>query len=50
MVFISMASIGLPGLNGFVGEMLSLAGMFKRNPLLRGARRDWASCSAPGIC
>lgn len=32
MVFISMASIGLPGLNGFVGEMLSLGGMFKRNP------------------
>jgi NADH-quinone oxidoreductase subunit M len=32
MVFISMASIGLPGLNGFPGEMLSLAGMFKRNP------------------
>lgn len=29
MVFTTMASIGLPGLNGFVGEMLSLAGMFK---------------------
>ena len=29
MVFTSMASVGLPGLNGFVGEMLSLAGMFK---------------------
>jgi NADH-quinone oxidoreductase subunit M len=33
MVFISMASIGLPGLNGFIGEFLSLAGMFKSNPL-----------------
>ncbi len=33
MVFISMASIGLPGLNGFIGEVLSLAGMFRRNPL-----------------
>ncbi len=32
MVFISMASIGLPGLNGFVGEFLSLAGMFRLNP------------------
>lgn len=31
MVFISMSSIGLPGLNGFVGEVLSLAGMFDRN-------------------
>lgn len=29
MVFICFASIGLPGLNGFVGEVLSLAGMFK---------------------
>lgn len=29
MVFICLASIGLPGLNGFVGEMLSLIGMFK---------------------
>lgn len=33
MVFISMSSIGLPGLNGFVGEVLSLAGMFRRNPV-----------------
>ncbi len=33
MVFISMSSIGLPGLNGFVGEFLSLAGMFKSKPL-----------------
>jgi len=33
MVFISMSSIGLPGLNGFVGEFLSLAGMFKANPM-----------------
>jgi len=32
MVFISMASIGLPGLNGFVGEFLSLAGMFRLHP------------------
>jgi NADH-quinone oxidoreductase subunit M len=33
LVFISMSSIGLPGLNGFVGEVLALAGMFKRHPL-----------------
>jgi len=33
LVFISMASIGLPGLNGFVGEFLSLAGMFKTHRL-----------------
>jgi NADH-quinone oxidoreductase subunit M len=29
MVFTSFASIGLPGLNGFVGEFLCLAGMFR---------------------
>jgi NADH-quinone oxidoreductase subunit M len=28
-----MTSIGLPGLNGFVGEVLALAGMFRRQPL-----------------
>jgi NADH-quinone oxidoreductase subunit M len=33
MIFVSMSSIGLPGLNGFVGEFLSLAGMFKANPV-----------------
>jgi NADH-quinone oxidoreductase subunit M len=33
LVFISMSSIGLPGLNGFIGEVLSLAGMFRRHPL-----------------
>jgi len=37
MVFIAMASVGLPGLNGFPGEMLSLAGMFKRNPYYAAA-------------
>lgn len=34
MVFTSFASIGLPGLNGFVGEVLALMGMFKRDPIL----------------
>lgn len=33
MVFTSFASIGLPGLNGFVGEVLSLIGMFRRDPI-----------------
>jgi NADH-quinone oxidoreductase subunit M len=33
LVFLSLSSIGLPGLNGFVGEILSLAGMFARHPL-----------------
>jgi NADH-quinone oxidoreductase subunit M len=33
LVFISLASMGLPGLNGFVGEALSLIGMFKAHPV-----------------
>ena len=33
MVFVCLASAGLPGLNGFVGELLSLIGMFKANPI-----------------
>jgi NADH-quinone oxidoreductase subunit M len=28
MVFICLASVGMPGLNGFVGEMLVLAGVY----------------------
>ncbi len=31
MVFICLSSVGLPGLNGFVGDVLSLIGMFKFN-------------------
>lgn len=33
MVFICLASAGLPGLNGFVGELLSLIGMYRSNPI-----------------
>jgi NADH-quinone oxidoreductase subunit M len=42
LVFISMASIGLPGLNGFVSEMLALAGMFK-------AHWAYAALGATGV-
>lgn len=34
MVFISLSSIGLPGLNGFVGEALIFFGMFAVRPML----------------
>jgi NADH-quinone oxidoreductase subunit M len=34
MVFISLSSIGLPGLNGFVGEALVFFGMFAVRPAL----------------
>jgi NADH-quinone oxidoreductase subunit M len=33
LVFISLSSMGLPGLNGFIGEVLSLIGMFKYQPI-----------------
>lgn len=33
LVFFTFASIGLPGLNGFVGEFLSFVGMFTRDPI-----------------
>ncbi|MCI0378696.1 MAG: NADH-quinone oxidoreductase subunit M [Gemmataceae bacterium] len=33
MVFICLASVGLPGLNGFVGEALVFFGMFEVRPL-----------------
>jgi NADH-quinone oxidoreductase subunit M len=34
MVFISLASVGLPGLNGFVGESLVFFGMFETRMIL----------------
>lgn len=33
LVFICFSSMGLPGLNGFIGEVQSLIGMFKVHPL-----------------
>ena len=49
MVFVAMASIGLPGLNGFVGEVLSLAGMFRRNPVY-AVLGTTGVVLAPGTC
>ena len=37
LIFFSMASLGLPGLSGFVGEFLSLLGCFPAHPLLTAA-------------
>jgi NADH-quinone oxidoreductase subunit M len=48
MVFVSFASIGLPGLNGFVGEVLCLAGMFKvQTPAVNGI--VYAAIGATGV-
>ena len=33
LVIVAMSSIGLPMLNGFVGELLILVGVYLRNPL-----------------
>ena len=46
MVFTSFASIGLPGLNGFVGEFLCLAGMFSA---ARGKGIAFAALAAIGV-
>ncbi len=37
MVFFTMASVGLPGLNGFVGEFMSLLGAFQSGAYTIGA-------------
>ena len=42
LVFASLASVGLPGLSGFVGEFLVLIGAFKTHPIL-------ATISATGV-
>ncbi len=42
LVFLALASIGLPGLNGFVGEFLTLLGAFQSHPMA-------ASLAATGV-
>ncbi len=42
LVIMSLASIGLPGLSGFVGEFLCLMGAYNREPL-------WGILAVPGV-
>jgi NADH-quinone oxidoreductase subunit M len=42
LMIVSLSSLGLPGLNGFVGEFLVLLGTFKADPL-------WAILAATGV-
>lgn len=49
MVFTSFASIGLPGLNGFVGEFLCLAGMFRAGQSGDGYGIVFAALGAMGV-
>jgi NADH-quinone oxidoreductase subunit M len=50
MVFVCLSSAGLPGLNGFWGELLSLMGIgaLKASPALRGGRVSGAVLCALG--
>ena len=41
-MIIALSSIGLPGMNGFVGEFLILLGVFENNGL-------WAACATSGV-
>jgi NADH-quinone oxidoreductase subunit M len=45
-LIITLASIGLPGLNGFVGEFLILLGAFRSNPQLTGVAASGVVLSA----
>ena len=41
-MIVALSSIGLPGMNGFVGEFLILLGIFQVNGL-------WAACATSGV-
>ena len=47
---VAMSSIGLPGLNGFVGEFLILLGVVPGEPVGRRDRRPSAWCSPRSTC
>ncbi len=52
MVFVCLASAGLPMLNGFVGELLSLIGMFNANTIYIGrsnANPIYSAIGATGV-
>ncbi|MEX0775167.1 MAG: NADH-quinone oxidoreductase subunit M [Phycisphaeraceae bacterium] len=46
MVFFTLASVGLPGLNGFVGEFLTLLGAFRSDLVLGGGSKLTAAMFA----
>tara|TARA_B100000686_G_scaffold5373_1_gene5380 strand:- start:165 stop:611 length:447 start_codon:yes stop_codon:yes gene_type:complete len=41
-MIVALSSIGLPGMNGFVGEFLVLLGIFQVNGI-------WAACATSGV-
>ena len=48
MLVLTLSSIGLPGLNGFVGEFLILLGMFQRG--WAEAPPDWLAIARRSPC
>jgi NADH-quinone oxidoreductase subunit M len=49
MVFICLTSVGLPGLNGFIGEALSLFGIFHQEYVVREQFPWYAVLAASGM-
>ena len=45
----TMSSIGLPTLNGFIGELMILQGVFVANSPFLGGGRVWAAFAASGV-
>jgi NADH-quinone oxidoreductase subunit M len=48
-LIMTMSSIGLPTLNGFIGELLILQGVFVTNHPFLGGGKVWAAFAASGI-
>src|SRR4029077_4315503 len=48
-LIMTMASIGLPALNGFIGELMILQGVFVTNSTFLGGGKIWAAFAASGV-
>jgi NADH-quinone oxidoreductase subunit M len=48
-LIMTMSSIGLPALNGFIGELMILQGVFVTNHTFIGGGKIWAAFAASGV-
>ena len=48
-LIMTMSSIGLPALNGFIGELMILQGVFVTNSTFLGGGKIWAAFAASGV-
>ena len=48
-LIMTMSSIGLPALNGFIGELMILQGVFVTNNTFLGGGKIWAAFAAGGV-